>query len=422
MKLFARYSRINLLAVSVVFVLAGVAYFFVLQFVLIGQVDDDLEVEEDEVRTYTAKYDRMPEIIPVKDQYIKYSIDYGPSQPRTFNTIHNPDSSEDKQHLREIVFVTRAGSGQYRVSISKSLQGTDDLLQLIVTVTLVTIACMIIVSLLINRFVLRKLWRPFYDSLEKVQDFKLGTSELQFRPTKTDEFTLMNRTLEEAMVRADREYNYLKTFTENASHELQTPLAIIQSKLEVLIQDEQLSEANSRVVQSAFESLQRLSKLNQGLLLLARIENGQYAQTEEIDFGERITQKLEQLSELIVSKSLLIERTTSAAKIAMNPLLAEILLNNLFSNAIKYTPEGGTIGINTTSAKLEVRNSGTQPLEESRLFRRFANRGLEGEGVGLGLAIVYEVAGFSGFTVTYQFLNGYHRFRIDFASRKSPEL
>lgn len=412
MKLFTRYNRINLLATVIIFLLSGIAFYFLLRYVLVSQVDEDLKIEQHEIQNYAGMYHRLPEIIAVRDQHTSYTATDKDGGRKSFSTIKMCYEKEQST-FRQLVFFIAVNGQWYRVTVSKSLEGTENMAKSIISITLITILLILAVSLLINRVVLRQLWQPFYATLAAMTRFELGKNvEPAFPVTTIDEFMVMNDTLKQAIAKADQDYLSLKEFTENASHELQTPLAIIQSKLDVLIQDEQLSEPQSRVVQAAYEAIQRVSRLNQGLLLLTKIENGQYTGTTGIDLTLKVKDKLRQFEEMIAAKNITVTTTADEPVIVeMNPLLADILLNNLLSNAIKYNVPGGTILISLKKGMLTVSNTG-QPvaLEASRLFRRFGRSGQSGDGVGLGLAIIRQAAAASGMDARYTFQDGLHQF------------
>lgn len=412
MKLFTRYNRINLLATVVIFLLSGIAFYFLLRFILVSQVDDDLVIEQQEINNYIHKYNKLPEVIPVKDQNISYvQVDHKSNGQRIETERVQHDSRKDV--FRTLRFNVAADGKWYEVTVQKSLEGTDDMMKSIITITLSTIMLIMIVSLLVNRMILRKLWKPFYETLDVIRNFELGKKSLpQFPATNIDEFSFMNNTLYDVAAKADHDYLMLKEFTENASHELQTPLAIIQSKLDILIQDAHLSEAQSLATQAAYEAIQRLSRLNQSLLLLTRIENGQFAGICDVNITGKITGKLKQFDELIQSKALAVTNDMDdPVFLSINPVLVDILLNNLLSNAIRHSKIGGTIAILIKDGLLEISNSATHGgLDDKRLFRRFGKIGHLKDGVGLGLAIIKQVADFSGLSTMYRYQNEQHHF------------
>ena len=271
MNLLTRYFRINLVATVSIFILASLAFYFLLWYVSIRQVDEDLKIEQREIETYVNKYHRPPEPITVKDQRISYEPVDLHEKSRHFSTVKSPDEKE-KEDFRQISFTLPVGDQWLLFKVSKSLEGTQDMNRSIILISLLTIILILVVSLLINRWLLRRLWQPFYQTLSGVKKFRLGEKKPPvFAPSSIDEFSLLNKTLDQFIQAAEKEYTLLKEFTENASHELQTPLAIVQSKLDTLIQDEHLSEAQSNAAQTAYEAIRKMAKLNQSLLLLSKI-------------------------------------------------------------------------------------------------------------------------------------------------------
>ena len=247
-----------------------------------------------------------------------------------------------------------------------------------------------------------------------MQQFNISNPQkLHFGDTDIDEFKHLNSILTDALSRAQRDYQTLKEFTENASHELQTPLAVIQSKLDMLIQNEKLSEAESQNIQSAYTALQGLSKLNQSLLLLTKIENRQFSDKDEIDMKELAENKINQFSELWKSRNITTHVDLSEKKVNANFYLTGILLNNLLSNATKHNINNGSISI-LLENNLSVTNTGvSQQLDEKLLFKRFSKQNNATENHGLGLSIVYQICQASGFDCIYNFQTpNLHTFKV----------
>src|SRR4030095_2359032 len=277
MKLFTKYNRINLLTTIVIFLLSAAAFYFAIRYILINQVDNDLRIEEREIETYLNEHGVLPEPIPIKEQKISYALSDQEFKKRRFTTEH---LAGEKDSFRVLQFGITAKGNTYIATVSKSLKSTDDLTRSILLISLATILLILVTSLIINRVLLKKLWQPFYSSLDILKNFRVDKKQsLKFRSTQIDEFAFMNQTIQRTTNQAQQEYSLLKEFTENASHEMQTPLAIIRSKLDLLIQDENLSEEQSRATQSAYGAIEKLSRLNQSILLMHKIENNQYAET-----------------------------------------------------------------------------------------------------------------------------------------------
>ncbi|SRR6266496_1565064 len=412
MKLFTKYNRINLLATIIIFLFSSVAFYIAIRFILLNQVDGDLKIEQREIEAYAKEHNMLPESISVKDQKISYTLSGELLKKRKFQTIarFNKDDKE-KDSYRVIQFGVTADGRIYTATVAKSLEGTDDLTHSILLISSATILVILIASLIINRILLKQLWKPFYGALSILKTFKIDKSQpLNFPSTKIDEFAFMNQALEKTTSQAKRDYLLLKEFTENASHEMQTPLAIIRSKLDLFIQHENLSEDQSKTMQSAYMAVEKLSRLNQSLLLLAKIENNQFAETSAVNFKEKLEEKTEDFHELWQSQNISVDTSLTDVLVNMNNELADILLNNLLSNATRHNFSGGFIRIELTSRQLKITNSSIQSqLDPERLFSRFYKQNENGKN-GLGLSIIKQICDISGFKIAYFFNNESHSF------------
>jgi signal transduction histidine kinase len=415
MKLFTRYFRINLVATLFIFLLASVAFYFLLWYVMIAQVDEDLKIEQREIETYVSKYQKPPESITVKDQRIFYEPTTIRVRTQEFRTIKSR-SKHEREDFREIRFTLPAGDQWLIFSVSKSLEGMQNMNRSIISISLLTIILILLVSLLINRWLIRRLWRPFYNTLSGIKKYRLGENKNpEFVQSRIDEFDLLNNTLDQFIGNAEKEYNLLREFTENASHELQTPLAVIQSKLDTLIQDEHLSEAQSQAAQTAYEAIQKMARLNQSLLLLSKIENRQFSETREIDFKKAVEQKMADWQELWQTRNIQVNMKLDPGTVIMNPQLADILLNNLFSNATRHSAENGNVTMRFRDNQFIISNSAASgPLDQKKLFQRFSKGGQATDQYGLGLSIIRQIADVSQIAVAYHFAEGQHIFTISF--------
>ncbi|HSV10951.1 MAG TPA: HAMP domain-containing sensor histidine kinase, partial [Hanamia sp.] len=213
-----------------------------------------------------------------------------------------------------------------------------------------------------------------------------------------------------------KDYESLKSFTENASHEIQTPLAIIKNKIELLLQSENFDETQVNAIQSVNEAASKLSRLNQSLLLLAKIENRQFEQAEKINFSDVVHRTAENFEELALIKNISIEKNiTDPVFIKINDTLAEILASNLILNAIKHNLPNGNIKINLSVKSMLVSNTGNEPNENTdHFFERFKKSSSSRDSIGLGLAIVKTICDTYGFGVSYSYKSGIHSVKVDF--------
>ncbi len=398
--------------------LGCIAFSFLLRYVIISQIDEDLKIEKNEILNYVNRFNHLPAIIEVRDQYTIYKPIDKPQQ--TIHEIYTNkvyDTDEHKKELRRIIeFNVQANNSWYLVNVSKSLANTNELIQTIIIITVTIILLIIVVTFFINRIVLRRLWQPFYSTLKTVQYFNLSDSQtLNFGKTDIEEFKNLNIILTDSLSKAQHDYQSLKEFTENASHELQTPLAVIQSKLDILMQNEKVTEAESQAIQSAYNALLGLSKLNQSLLLLAKIENNQFNEKTEIDVKELLQNKINQFSEIWKTRNMHVHQSLSPKTITNNFYLTEILLNNLLSNATKHNITDGSVNI-LLHADLQISNTGVeQPLDKEQLFKRFSKQKNAVVNHGLGLSIIQQICIASGYICSYNFsVPNIHTFIIKF--------
>lgn len=414
MNLFTRYFRINLLATLIIFILASLAFYFLLWYVSIAQVDEDLKIEQREIETYVQKYNHPPEPITVKDQNTSFTLSEIQNKYRKFNTIRSPNPGE-KENFRQISFTLPVNNQWLLFKVSKSLEGTENLNRSIIIISLLTIIAILLVSLIINRWQLRRLWKPFYNTLSGVEKFRLGEKAIpHFENSPIREFNFLNMTISQFIRDADKEYFLLKEFTENASHELQTPLAIVQSSLDMLMQDEKLSESQSNSLQAAHSAIQKMARLNQSLLLLNKIENKQFSNINSFDFKTLVQEKMSDWQELWQGRNLNISSSLESAVVSMNEQLAEMMIGNLFSNAARHTPDTGHIHIRLSTEVFEISNTAADgPLDQEKLFKRFSKAGQSTDHHGLGLSIIKQIADVSGMAVSYRCESQKHIFSVD---------
>ncbi|OMP78582.1 MULTISPECIES: HAMP domain-containing sensor histidine kinase [unclassified Chitinophaga] len=417
MKLLTRYNRINLVSTIVIFLLSGIAFFFALHLTLLKQMDEDLRIEQREITNYVALHNMLFTPVEVKDQETIIEKTKKPYEKEKFKTVE-VDHNED---YRQLSFSIQAGGEWYNVKVRKSLEATEHITRTVFAITFCTILLVLLLTVVINATILRKLWQPFYTSLDLLQRFKVNDREPLILPASTiDEFTFMNSILDRTTTKAIQDYERLKEFTENASHELQTPLAIIRSKLEMMMQGENLTEYQFNALQSASEALDRLARMNQSLLLLTKIENEQFDNKSIVDLTQIVQQKAAQFVEIWQDKSLNISLDVKAVQLHANKELIELLLNNLFSNATRHNYENGNILITLSQQRLCIKNTGhPAPLNHKHLFQRFYNPSNNSTSNGLGLAVIHQICTANGFKVDYDYKDDLHIFTIIFINEST---
>lgn len=266
------------------------------------------------------------------------------------------------------------------------------------------------------RFISWRLWKPFDKTLRWMETFRLEDGCVTvFSESHVAEFDRLNRALLLLIHNSLVSYRMQKEFTENALHELQIPLAVFQSKLDLLLQLPGLTARQAELVRGLYENANRLARLNRNLLLLAKIDNRQYQTMEEVDLPELVGDLLPSLESLSGSVSIYKDFQISDLKLRANRTLLESLVNNLVVNAVRHNRPDGMVMVHIIGRQLEVVNTSDEPaLNKNLIFRRFYRSSEATKGSGLGLAIVKAVCDYHGWKVSYCYEYGFHSFIVDF--------
>lgn len=267
---------------------------------------------------------------------------------------------------------------------------------------------------LMMRFISRRLWQPFDKTLEAIEHFKLENGVCpQLEESEIKEFARLNTTLERLMTGSLHSYQIQKEFTENASHELQTPLAIFQSKLDVLLQQPDITERQASIIQDLYQMNSRLSRLNRNLLLLAKMENNQFSRTDVIDVIKVMNELLPYLESLSDRLALKENFSVNSLPIKANRSLLESMINNLVVNAVRHNKPDGEIVVSLSDKQLTVSNTSDEAaLDESLIFNRFYRQSEKSTGNGLGLSIVKAVCDYHNWEIKYSYEEGWHCFTV----------
>ena len=326
-------------------------------------------------------------------------------------------NEKDHEPVRLLESVFKKNDDYYKISIVTSMVEEDDQINNLLKYTLILYSALVLSILLLNNLFLRKVWQPFYRILDQLKVYQLEKNEpILYTATNIEEFSLLNKSIEKLLNRTQQSYSNQKQFIENASHELQTPLAIAINKLELLFEDETLSETQAEQLQQTLENLERLTRLNRSLLLISKIENDQFQMCKEVDLQVVIEQIISDFSEMLYHKNQKINfdaehRTVKNA----SPDLIYILFSNLIKNTISHGQTGSEISMKLTNKNFVISNySPIDSLQNEDIFERFQKIGNNPNSTGLGLSIAKSIAEKFGFTLEYSFQNGQHYFTVNF--------
>jgi len=423
MRLFSKTIRTYLLYSFAIFMVTIPIFYFVVRSVLLHAVDRSLKSQLREIRSNLDQVYSPADLATWskldKDIMLSPASDTLPDKVYTiyrFSPKHH-----EKEPFREIQGAIMVDGKRYSLIVSSSMVENEDLLGSILLVQTVMLVLLMGGMLWINHKTSKRLWQPFYAALRNMQQFELNKhTDLPFKDSTTDEFNELNKAIKNLFRKNYDIYLQQKEFTENASHEMQTPLAIFQNKLELLMQTSPLSEDQAQLINDLDTTNRRLIRLNKSLLLLTKIENNQYQPVEEVNIRTLCEKLIRQFQSYNGGKKQVIQELyPEPLLLVVNPTLIEILIGNLLSNAFRYTPPNGMIKIIVEKDTLTIQNSSfSAPLDPYRIFDRFNKQNLtEGfeDGTGLGLAIVKNICSLYKYTVSYSYRENLHTFSVAFA-------
>ncbi|TQD40612.1 sensor histidine kinase [Haloflavibacter putidus] len=305
----------------------------------------------------------------------------------------------------------------YHLKIISSLVEEDDLIEDAFYNILLLFIVLVLSTFIINNFVLKRLWNPFYDLLGQISRYKLDKDAHAIKSkTNTKEFLALQKAANKLLLHSKETYRAQKEFTENAAHELQTPLAIMANKLELLLESENLNAAQSKQIAEILQTLNRLNHLNKALLLLAKIENKQYNQEEAITINKVIDKVLNDFEDFISYKNLAVKRDYEQdITWHLDKHLAYVLCSNLIKNALFHSSENAEICIQSKQDKLSICNTGSaKALDASVIFNRFTKGANQPKSTGIGLAVAKAICDYYTLQLTYTYLpeKNWHCFEI----------
>lgn len=413
MKLLSKLNKRYVLWSLVAMVFSAAAIYITLSVIINRQMDERLTanlkiVEEQLARSpETAFFDATTNVKQIAE---------APESVALSDTLLYNAREQEYEDYRQISAIKNIGGTTYHIAVYQSKIESEDLLATLVLATMLGMLLLWIILLAVNRRVAKSLWQPFFANLKIIEQFSVSEQQpVKLGQTGISEFDQLNAVVTGLTQQIITDFRNQKQFSEDVSHELQTPLAIITSRLESLLGKPELSQ-HAESLNSIYASVRRLSKLNKALILLSKIENNQFASTGESHLKTIVEEKLGEFSELLALKQLKFEKEIAGDFVVpVPPALAEILISNLLSNSINHNYEGGKIRIEMNKTRLQICNSGTSEIAEpTKLFNRFHKGDPSSQSVGLGLAIAKKICDLHHLKIRYAFRNNFHCFEIRF--------
>lgn len=421
MKLLSYTYRKLALLLFLLMAVWGVLFYYAIIDEVVDETDDTLE-NYGEILMESALHD--PSILETEGSLMSFykftpiSEEEGRHYRQVFYdaTVYIELEDEDEP-VRVMCTAFRMPDGQYyELKLMISILERDDMVEAMLWYLGALFLLFLICTSIGIQLVLKGVFRPLHRLLDWLHCIQPGKEVPPLdNPTKIREFRQLSDAALDMGNRSYKAYEEQKQFIENTSHELQTPLAIVRGKVELLAESEGMTEQQMEQLDEIYATLGRAVKLNKSLLLLSRIENGQYTEMEDVSVDEILDELLPDLMDIYEHKQvrLIRKREEQPFIIRCNHSLAQILVSNLVKNSLLHNREEGELQVLTTPTSLVIKNTGDVPLDGEKLFRRFYH-GMDGkkDSTGLGLAIARSIALSSSLKLTYEWQDGMHTFRL----------
>jgi signal transduction histidine kinase len=399
-------------------IMGAVFLYYTIRTTVYRQVDRSLITEKNIIQEQVELTDTIPDFAAATGHMLEIKLMNNRVKP--FQVIKDTSIYDDKSgsnlNYRYIYFRSNTPKSQgYSIRILQILDEKEELLKAISFYMFSLFFALLLISILINYLISRKLWNPFYTTVTMASQFDvLSDNPTELPATNIEEFSKLNEVINQMTLKMHEDYINLKEYNENAAHEFQTPLAIIRSKMEMLMQNKNLRKADLEHVKTINEATSRLFKLNNGFLLISKIENQYFQEEKKISLKVIMENYLNNYREIIQIKNLRTElEFNDPAEVLMNEILADTLISNLLSNAVRYNIENGFIKCFSGPEYISVSNSGL-PMEinPELLFKRFHKGSNNPQSVGLGLPIVKRITDNYRMRLIYTCTGNIHEVRV----------
>lgn len=406
----------------ILFVAWGVAFYSMVVHELNDETNDSLaNYKEIIIRSALADSTLLKDHV---DLMTRYFIREVPEQQARLNrdiyydsTVYIEMEGEDEPvRVLQTYFMT-ANHRYYELRIMMSTLEKEDMVETILLGMAILYLFLGFCLLLVFHFVFHRSFKPLYRLLDWLKHFHVGaTFQPIDNPTPIEEFVVLNQAVQESSRRSIEIYNRQKQFVENAAHELQTPLAVCMNKLELLGEDADCTERQLGEIADLHRSLSGIIRLNRSLLLLSRIDNGQYTQVQRVELKPLLQEVVEDMEMIYDSKDIQVEWKAEEDLVCfMDPSLATTFVRNLVKNAFVHNKVAGSVYIYMYRDALVVANtSECGALNQEILFTRFARQSDAKGSTGLGLAIVKSIADLYRIQVSYAYDGHLHQFKLTF--------
>jgi signal transduction histidine kinase len=406
---------------ATVVVLLSVPLFYIISYQLyLHETDEALKLQHNEFQILYANKLTKNDIKLFnelnRDIEIQKLSDTNSSEKIFTKSYYNALEKENEPY-RFITSPIKIDGETYLFSSKINLVDSIELLYGILALFIVIIIILVVGLFYITKRLSLNLWQPFYQTVNEIENFEIDSNaKTSLTENNVEEFSRLNTALHKLVSKNRTIYQSQTEFIENAAHELQTPIAIFKTKIDNLLQQENNSETQFKLLEEINLATFKLQKLNKNMLLLSKIGSNNYADHEEIDFEKLIIKQLPFFKEQAKSQNIeIVFKINAIPKIQANLFLTEIILRNLLSNAINHNKFNGIVEIILEENTITISNTGsTIALQQEKLYQRFTKAATATNGNGLGLAIVKQSIENLNWSISYYFENSLHHFVLKF--------
>ncbi|GAA3611829.1 HAMP domain-containing sensor histidine kinase [Flavivirga amylovorans] len=390
------------------------ADYFLIQYVVNKEVDDILKHESERISFNLKENETFPSsnyifsTTPVTEDF--------PVSNKYRDTLIYEAYADKLMPYRMYEFTALIDAQKMKISLKHVLLDMNELIVWLFVTTTLVILLLVTGLFFINQGIYRWAWKPFFENLSKLTNYDITKKNpVNLETSNISEFKELNRIVTALMNQVKKDFQNLKEFNENISHEIQTPLAIIRNKMVLLLESQDLKEKELHWVQAVYQEANKLSKIGKSLTLISRIENQEFTRLDSVDISVIVDNIIGNMEEMIAFKNLEITVKLNPVKVKCDQILANILFTNLIKNAVQHNLEGGYIEILLNEEKFEIVNTGKiSEIETEQLFKRFQRGNKETESLGLGLAINQKICEMYGFLLDYSLQSGKHKLSLYF--------
>lgn len=422
MKLLDQSSKYHIQYSLILLAIIGLALYIIFVILANREIDEDLLEAKSNLEKQIEKLpDTNFELLLNHEKIFIEETKYISDVQQFRDTSYLDLVDGDLEHFRTLVFHQMIHDRPCRITISKSKIEKKDLLFGGGIVFLVASAFLFFGLNYLNRRRSKKRWEPFHQILDQLEKFSVNDPQpIHTIDTNIDEFDMLGLALHDMTDKMRKDIEAIKSFSENASHEIQTPLAMIRNKIDLLIQSDHLKEGELDTLREVSLSAHRLSKLTESLLALTRIENYKFTQEKWLSVDEQLQHKLQDFEPIIEARAIKMSKEIHACRLKISQEALDMILNNVLSNAVKHNVERGLFHIKLDQEGLFIENSGPKPNQPPYLLMDRFQKGVDDpHSFGLGFSIIGGICKAYGFDFSYQYENELHTTQILFSSDDS---